>query len=191
LVAFSANAQTKVVGECSIQFVIEQFQNQTWQTLGLKTVQVKGNQCKTTLNTPKLQQSVIFSSQEDSAVILKEVGENKFFQKINFPQKNLPVLVTMKKMNTDSVIQIAGYTCNAIQLVFSDETVYDVLYTNAIIPTIPYFEMAFKDIPGLVLSYSITTKKGVSVRYKATMVDLSPITLNQFEFNINDYQIIE
>ena len=115
----------------------------------------------------------------------------QFFQKINFPQKNLPVLVTMKKMNTDSVIQIAGYTCNAIQLVFSDETVYDVLYTNAIIPTIPYFEMAFKDIPGLVLSYSITTKKGVSVRYKATMVDLSPITLNQFEFNINDYQIIE
>ncbi len=191
MVAFSANAQTKVVGECSIQFVIEQFQNQTWQTLGLKTVQVKGNQCKTTLNTLKLQQSVIFSSQEDSAVILKEVGENKFFQKINFPQKNLPVLVTMKKMNTDSVIQIAGYTCNAIQLVFSDETVYDVLYTNAIIPTIPYFEMAFKDIPGLVLSYSITTKKGVSVRYKATMVDLSPITLNQFEFNINDYQIIE
>jgi hypothetical protein len=69
--------------------------------------------------------------------------------------------------------------------------VYDVLYTTAIIPTIPYFEMAFKDIPGLVLSYSITTQKGVSVRYKATQVDLSPITLNQFEFNKNEYQIID
>ena len=51
--------------------------------------------------------------------------------------------------------------------------------------------MAFKDIPGLVLFYSITTKKGVPVRYQATNVDLSPITLNQFEFNKNEYQIID
>ncbi|MEY4332470.1 MAG: hypothetical protein RLZZ196_1208 [Bacteroidota bacterium] len=191
LLALSTNAQTKVVGECSVQFDIEQFQNQSWQPLGQKTVQVKGNQCKTTLVTPKLQQSVIFSSQEDSAVVLKEIGESKFFQKIAFPQKNLPELVTMKKMNTDSVIHIAGYPCNAVQLVFSDETIYDVLYTNAIIPTIPNFEMAFKDIPGLVLSYSITTKKGVPIRYQAINVDLSPITLNQFEFNKNEYQIID
>ncbi len=189
--AMSTNAQTKVVGECNVQFDIEQFQNQSWQPLGQKTVQVKGNQCKTTLFTPKLQQSVIFSSQEDSAVVLKEIGDNKFFQKLPFPQKNLPVLVTMKKMNTDTLVYIAGYPCNAMQLVFSDETVYDVLYTHAIIPSIPYFEMAFKDIPGLVLSYSITTQKGVQVRYQATNVDLSPITLNQFEFNKNEYQIID
>lgn len=191
MVALSTNAQTKVVGECSVQFNIEQLQNQSWQLLGQKTVQVKGNQCRTTLVTPKIQQSVIFSSQEDSAIVLKEIGESKFFQRIAFPQKNLPELVTMKKMNTDSVIQIAGYPCNSVQLVFSDETIYDVLYTNAIIPTIPYFELAFKDIPGLVLSYSITTKKGIPVRYIAKNVDLSPITLNQFEFNKNEYQIID
>jgi predicted transcriptional regulator len=82
LVAFASNAQTKVVGECSVHFVIEQLQNQSWQTLGQKIVQVKGNQCKTTLVTPKLQQSIIFSSQEDSAIVLKEIGESKFFQKI-------------------------------------------------------------------------------------------------------------
>lgn len=191
MVAFVAHAQTKVIGECTVQFEIQQLQNQSWQHLGQKNIQVKGNQCKTTLITPKLQQSVIFSSQEDSAVVLKEIGESKFFQKIAFPPKNMPVLVTMKKVNTDSVVQIAGYPCFALQLVFSDETVYDVLYTSAIVPTIPYFEMAFKDIPGLVLSYSITTKKGVPVRYVATQVDLSPITLNQFEFNKKEYQIIE
>lgn len=191
MVAFAAHAQTKVIGECTVQFEIQQLQNQSWQHLGQKNIQVKGNQCKTTLITPKLQQSVIFSSQEDSAVVLKEIGESKFFQKIAFPPKNMPVLVTMKKVNTDSVVQIAGYPCFALQLVFSDETVYDVLYTSAIVPTIPYFEMAFKDIPGLVLSYSITTKKGVPVRYVATQVDLSPITLNQFEFNKKEYQIIE
>jgi hypothetical protein len=191
LVAFSSNAQTKVVGECSVQFDIEQLQQKVWQKIGQKTIQIKGSQCKTTLTTPKLVQTLVFSSQEDSAVLLKEIGESKFFQRIIFPPKNSPSLVTMKKLNTDSVIQIAGYSCSAVQLVFSDQSVYDIIYTNAIIPTIPYFEMAFKDIPGLVLSYSITTSKGASIRYTATQVDLSPITLNQFEFNRNDYQIIE
>jgi hypothetical protein len=191
LVAFSASAQTKVVGECSIQFDIEQLQNQDWQKLGQKIIQVKGNQCKTTLITPKLVQSIVFSSQEDSAYLLKEIGDNKFLQRIPFPPKSLPTLVNMKKRISDSVINIAGYTCNELQLTFSDESVYDIVYTPMIIPTIPYFEMAFKDIPGLVLSYSITTKKGVSIRYKATQVDLSPITLNQFEINKNEYQILD
>ena len=191
LVAFSASAQTKVVGECSIQFDIEQLQNQDWQKLGQKMIQVKGNQCKTTLITPKLVQSIVFSSQEDSAYLLKEIGDNKFLQRIPFPPKSLPTLVNMKKLISDSVINIAGYTCNELQLTFSDESVYDIVYTPMIIPTIPYFEMAFKDIPGLVLSYSITTKKGVSIRYKATQVDLSPITLNQFEINKNEYQILD
>ena len=191
LVAFSASAQTKVVGECSIQFDIDQLQNQDWQKLGQKNVQVKGNQCKTTLITPKLVQSLVFSSQEDSAYILKEIGDSKFLQRVPFPPKSLPTLVNMKKMTSDSVINIAGYTCNGLQLTFSDESVYDIFYTPLIVPTISYFEMAFKDIPGLVLSYSITTKKGVSIRYKATQVDLSPITLNQFEINKNEYQILE
>ena len=191
MVAFSASAQTKVVGECSIQFDIEQLQNQVWQKLGQKMIQVKGNQCKTTLITPKLVQSIVFSSQEDSAYLLKEIGDNKFLQRIPFPPKSLPTLVNMKKLISDSVINIAGYTCNELQLTFSDESVYDIVYTPMIIPTIPYFEMAFKDIPGLVLSYSITTKKGVPIRYKATQVDLSPITLNQFEINKNEYQILD
>jgi hypothetical protein len=191
LVAFSASAQTKVVGECSIQFDIDQLQNQDWQKLGQKIIQVKGNQCKTTLITPKLVQSLVFSSQEDSAYILKEIGDSKFLQRVPFPPKSLPSLVNMKKMTSDSVINIAGYTCNGLQLTFSDESVYDIFYTPLIVPTISYFEMAFKDIPGLVLSYSIITKKGVTIRYKATQVDLSPITLNQFEINRNDYQILE
>lgn len=191
LVAFTSHAQTKVVGECSVQFNIEQYQNQQWQSLGQKSVFIKGSQCKTILTTPKLLQTLVFSSLQDSAVLMKEIGDSKFLQHINFPPKTLPTLVTMKKLYADSVLMIAGYTCNALQLVFSDRTTYEVFYTTAIIPTIPYFEIAFKDIPGLVLAYSITTNKGVPIKYTATQVDLSPITLNQFEFNSNDYQIID
>ena len=191
LLAFVSNAQTKVVGECIVQFEIEQFQNQQWQKLGQKTVFVKGSQCKTTLVTPRLVQTLIFSSVKDSGILIKEIGDSKFLQHISFPPKQLPTLVTMKKLYADSTIMVAGYNCNALQLVFSDQSVYEVLYTPSIIPTIPYFEIAFKDIPGLVLSFSITTIKGIPIRYTATQVDLSPITLNQFEFNVNDYQIID
>lgn len=191
LIAFTSNAQTKVVGECSVQFDIEQLQNQQWQKLGQKAVFVKGSQCKTTLVTPRLHQTLVFSTLQDSAVLLKEIGDSKFLQHIIFPPKTSPTLVTMKKLPTDSSVMVAGYLCNAMQLVLSDQTVYDVLYTPSIIPTIPYFEIAFKDIPGLVLSYSITTNKGVPIKYTATQVDLSPITLNQFEVNSNEYQIID
>lgn len=191
MIAFSSQAQTKVVGECSVQFDIEQFQSQTWQHIGQKKIYIKGSQCKTTLTTPKLVQTLIFTSLQDTAILLKEIGDSKFLQHINFPPKTIPTLVTMKKLYADSAIIIAGYNCNALQLVFSDQTTYELFYTTSIIPTIPYFEMAFKDIPGLVLFYSITTNKGVPVRYTAKQVDLSPITLNQFEFNSKDYQIID
>jgi len=124
LLAFVSNAQTKVVGECSVQFEIEQFQNQQWQKLGQKTVFVKGSQCKTTLVTPKLLQTLIFSSVQDSGILIKEIGDSKFLQHISFPPKQLPTLVTMKKLYPDSTIMIAGYNCNALQLVFSDQSVY-------------------------------------------------------------------
>jgi hypothetical protein len=52
------------------------------------------------------------------------------------------------------------------------------------------YEHAFKEIPGLVLNYQLTTKEGNRILYSATKVDLSPITLNVFEVNKNNYQQI-
>jgi hypothetical protein len=52
------------------------------------------------------------------------------------------------------------------------------------------YEQAFKEIPGLVMRYQLTTKEGNTILYNANKIDLSPITLNVFEVNKSNYQQI-
>jgi len=179
-----------VLGECSLQFEVSQQKNNEWVPLGQKKVWVKGSQCKTSLITPLLKQTLIFDTQESIAYVIKLMGEGKFLQEITYPPTGLPTLVSMKEMPSDSAVVILGYSCKKMQLIWSDGMVYELLYTPEVIPSVSTFELAFKEVPGLVLSYSILNKEGIYFKYTANQIDLSPITLNQFLINKIDYQIL-
>lgn len=183
------NAQTKVVGECAITYDIHQI-GEKGDTIyvGQKQVYIKGNSCKTILKTPELTQTLIFNTQKDSAIILKEIGLNKLLQQIKYTPLNSTSLVASKKK--DSTITILDYPCESITLSWADGTSMEVMYTTTVIPTVTVYEQAFKEIPGLVLGYELNTKKGDKILYKATKIDLSPITLNVFEINKALYQEI-
>ena len=152
---------------------------------------VKGSQCKTVFITPQMVQVLIFNTQSDNAIILKDIGESHFLQEIKYPPSNAPVVVSMKESATDSSTIILGYVCKKVQLTWSDNTVYEIQYTNEIISSVNAFELAFKDIPGLVLSYTIIPEKGNPIQYQATKIDLSPISLSQFNINRQMYQLID
>ena len=186
-----AHAQAKVLGECTIQFKIQQHQNTDWADIGTKKVWIKGNQCKTILTTPLLIQTLIFNIQEDKAIVTKELGNNKFFQEINFPPTSLPSLISMKELPADTSFKILGYQCKTVKLEWSDGVVYEVYYTPTLIPSVTTFEFAFKEVPGLVLGYRILNKHNAIVQYIASILDFSPITLNQFLINRMDFQILE
>ncbi len=189
LFVFQLNAQTKVVGECTISYDIQQITSAADTTsVGQKIVFIKGNSCKTILKTTEFTQTLIFNTQQDSAIILKEIGMNKLLQYIPYDPLNSAGLVASKK--TDSISTILDYPCESINLSWADGTSMEVVYTTSIIPTVTVYEQSFKEIPGLVLSYQITSKKGDRILYKATKIDLSPITLNVFEINKSQYQII-
>jgi hypothetical protein len=51
--------------------------------------------------------------------------------------------------------------------------------------------LGFKNVPGLVLSYTITSAKGMRVKYQATKLDLSPLSLSLFIINNELYQAID
>ena len=182
-------AQTKIVGECAITYDIHQI-SKTGDTswLGQKQIFIKGNSCKTILKTPQLTQTLIFNTQQDTAVILKEIGLNKMLQYILYTSMNPVNLVSAKKNSVISTI--LNYSCASITLTWADGNTMDVVYTTDILPTVTVYEQAFKEIPGLVLNYQLTTKEGNRILYSATKVDLSPITLNVFEVNKNNYQQI-
>ena len=182
-------AQTKIVGECAITYDIHQI-SKTGDTswLGQKQIFIKGNSCKTILKTPSFIQTLIFNTQQDTAIILKEIGLNKFLQYILYASMQPVNIVASKKNGT--TITLFDYPCETITLSWADGNSMEVTYTKAIIPTVTVYEQAFKEIPGLVLNYQLTTKEGNRILYSATKVDLSPITLNVFEVNKNNYQQI-
>jgi hypothetical protein len=188
-VVFQVNAQTKVVGECAITYDIHQI-SKTGDTslIGQKQIFIKGNSCKTILRTPQLTQTLIFNTQQDTAIILKEIGLNKFLQYILYTSINPVNLIASKKNSfTNTVL---NYSCASIILTWADGNTMEVVYTTDILPTVTVYEQAFKEIPGLVLNYQLITKEGNRILYRATKVDLSPITLNVFEINKNNYQQI-
>ena len=186
---FQSYAQNKVVCECAITYDIHQISNiGDTSLIGQKQIFIKGNSCKTILKTPQLTQTLIFNTQKDTAIILKEIGLNKFLQYILYTSINPINLITAKK--NDFTSSILNYPCASITLSWANGTSMEVTYTTAILPTVTVYEQAFKEIPGLVLNYQLTTKEGNRILYSATKVDLSPITLNVFEVNKNNYQQI-
>ena len=188
-VVFQSHAQTKVVGECAITFDIQQITNNgDTSIVGQKQIFIKGNSCKTILKTPAFTQTLIFNTQQDTAIILKEIGLNKYLQYILYASMQPINLVASKKNGTTSTL--LDYPCETITLTWADGNTMEVTYTTLIIPTVTVYEQAFKEIPGLVMRYQLTTKEGSKILYSANKVDLSPITLNVFEVNKSNYQQI-
>jgi len=180
------------VGECALQFQItEQKANGSMASIGTKEVWVKGNQCKTTLTTAQIVQTFLFNTQLDKATITKDIGQSHFFQTIKYPPVSKISLLAQEAIATDSTAHILGYRCKALQLKWSDGSVYDILYTDELNLTVNQFELGFKNIPGLVLSYTITGAKGIRIKYKATKLDLSPLSLSLFTINNELYQSID
>ena len=157
--------------------------------IGIKEVWVKGNQCKTTLTTPQLVQTFLFNTQLDKATIIKDIGQSHFLQTIKYPPVSKNSLLAQVAIATDT--NILGYRCKALQLKWTDGAVYDILYTDELSLTVNQFELGFKNIPGLVLSYTITSAKGMRVKYQATKLDLSPLSLSLFTINSELYQAID
>ncbi len=186
---FQSQAQTKVVGECAITYDIHQISMKgDTSFVGQKQIFIKGNSCKTILKTSAFTQTLIFNTQQDTAIILKEIGLNKILQYISYASMQPVNLVASKKNGTTNTL--LDYPCETITLSWADGNSMEVTYTTMIIPTVTVYEQAFKEIPGLVLRYQLTTKEGNKILYNANKIDLSPITLNVFEVNKSNYQQI-
>ena len=180
------------MGECALQFQIsEQKANGVFLPIGIKEVWVKGYQCKTTLTTTQLVQTFLFNTQSNKAIITKDIGQSHFLQTINYPPVSKNSILTQVEIATDSSCNILGYRCKAMQLKWSDGSAYDILYTDSLNLTVNQFELGFKHIPGLVLSYTITSAKGMRIKYQATQLDLSPLSLSLFAINNELYQAID
>lgn len=194
-----ALAQQRVVAECTVIFKITLDDGTVDKDVSnsisksAKTVYIKGNDSRVDLVSPAIQQTVIYDKTQNTAVVLREFGTNKFMNRLNKEQ-----WVTANKQYQGMAISlvnetktILGYECKKAMITLKDGTVFSLYYATAIIPSVKEFEYQFKDVPGFVLEYQIKESgDNTLVNYRAEKISLSPVLASKFDIPTSGYRIM-
>jgi GLPGLI family protein len=192
-------AQTRVVAECTVNYSIQikgdaKMDNETAALLksSSKIVYIKGNDSRVDLLSTTFLQTLIYDKSTGTAVIMRELGANKFMTKLdnkawaNQNSKYTGMVITY----LDEVKQILGYECKKAILQLNDGNTFSVYYATAITPSVREFEFQFKDIPGFVLEYETVEGKGEKITFTATKINLNPVPASKFDIPTSGYRLL-
>ena len=192
-------AQTRVVAECTVSYSIS-VDNATGldkEAVELlksssKTVYIKGNDSRVDLMSSSFLQTMIFDKTTGNAVILRELGANKFMTKLEskawIAQNSKYNGMTISYENETK--NILGYDCKKAVLKLQNGTSFSVYYATAITPSVKEFEFQFKDIPGFVLEYEAQEGGAQKITYKATKINLNPVQASKFDIPTSGYRLL-
>ncbi len=192
-------AQTRVVAECTITYSLQvaasgQSGSETDQLFkaSSKTVYIKGNNSRVDLVSPSFLQTMIYDRSTGNAVILREMGANKFMTRLNskdwVSQNSKFSGMTIAFLNETK--NILGYDCKKAVLKLQNGSQFTVFYATAIAPSVREFEYQFKDIPGFVLEYEAMEAGGQTITYTATKINLNPVQASKFDIPVSGYRIL-
>ena len=161
---------------------------------GVKTVFATDRQLRLRLVSLMRMQSIIIfpdSNLSPKVVLLKESGKDKYKSYLTaadwklYNQKYEGVVCKI----TGDTARILNYVCKKAILTLKSGKYITVYYTPAIQkPALARVEPLFSSIPGLVLKYEYTYRKG-TVTYTATMVSHSPIDPDVFAIPGSEFPV--
>lgn len=195
--AYLVTAQnTVVVGDCTVLFNINGGDAGTNKNLSgtTKTLYVKGKLARADLSSSNFKQSIICDNTAGTAVVLKEVGSEKYksvytaekWNKENKRYEGMKVTFTNEKKT------ILGYECKKAIATLKDGSSSSMYYTTAIMPSANENPFQFKDIPGFVLEYETTSGANRSkIVYTATMINFNPVPASRFEIPDTGYRLLD
>ena len=195
----SVFAQTRVVAECTVSYAIavnneSQIDKDAVALLkqSNKTVFIKGNNSRSDLTSPSFTQSLIYNKANGNAVILREIGANKFLTKIDAAKwlKQNEKFSDMLIQFTEEKKQILGYECKHAIIQLKDGSTFSVYYASTITPSVREFEYQFKDIPGFVLEYEAKDGYTQKITYTATKISFNPVSAAKFEIPTTGYRLL-
>jgi len=197
LLGWQVNAQ-RVVADCTITYSISTDEGDADKDISeslkasTKTVYLKGNDSRTDLVSPSFTQSLLYNKTTGNAVILREIGNNKFMTKLD----NAKWVAENKKYEGVTVAlgketkTILGYECRRATLQMKDGSSFTLYYATAIVPSLKEFEYQFKDIPGFVLEFESQETGGRKIKYTATKINLSPVQASRFDVPTSGYRLL-
>jgi GLPGLI family protein len=158
---------------------------------GIKTIFINKEQARVRLVSLMRIQSIFFSASVNSnhpVSIVKESGKKKYKCYLT----NNQWISLNNKYNNDSCqlandsVIILNYPCRKAIITLRNGRILTAYYTNQLNPISPKIEPAFSCIPGLVLQYQYTYKKGTII-YTASNINQNPIDGNIFKIPVKGY----
>ncbi len=159
---------------------------------GVQTIFAGDHQVRLRLVSLMRMQSIfILPDSKQRVTILKESGKDKYKSYLTeedwklYNQKYEGVVCRF----TDDSVRILNYVCKKAILTLKNRKNITVYYTPAIQkPALSDVEPLFASIPGLVLKYEYTYRKG-TISYTATMVSRSSINPDVFAVPENGFPL--
>ncbi|HMZ45714.1 MAG TPA: hypothetical protein PKG56_01735 [Chitinophagaceae bacterium] len=194
-----AQQRQRVIAECTVEFAVNTddvkgIDNATLETFKStsKTLYIKGYQSRVNFNSTSFSQSVIYNKRTGDAVILREIGGNKFLTKLDslaWKKSNSRFENAQLTLLNETKI-ILGYECKKAILMLADSVSLNLYYTPGFIPSVSEFEFQFKNVPGFVLEYESQDKSGAKIKYFATKINLNPVSSSKFDIPTSGYRIL-
>lgn len=193
--SYVASYGQKVIGDCTISYNILVDKNGTSEYINnaRKTVYIKGKHVRTDLVSPSFSQTIIFNNSTGEAVVLKEVGANKYistFDGKSWKEKNKQ-FENIRTTFSDEYQKILGYDCRKATSTLKDGKTIIIYYTTAIVPSTQENPYEFKNIPGIVLQYQSELEgANQTVTFQASKLDLSPVPMSKYDIPKSGYRVL-
>ncbi len=189
---FAKGQNQKLVGDCTVTFAITGNNATTNNNLkdAVKTFYIRGKLSRVDINSSAYQQSVIYNNTTGDAVILQQVGTNKYMSRLTpeqWNQKNNSYLGATFTYSGETKT-ILGYECKKGVATLKSGGSFTFYYAPGILPSATENPYQFKDIPGFVLQYEIAEKSNTStITYTASKIDFSPVPASKFDIPTAGY----
>lgn len=196
-ISYNLTAQNPVVvGDCTVTYSISGGDANTNKNLTgtTKTFYVKGKTSRVDLKSEGFNQSIIYDNKTGIAVILKEVGSEKYKSTFSAEQwKNEHKRFEgLKITTTNEKKTILGYDCKKVIVTLKDGSSYSMYCATAIIPSAMENPYQFKDVPGFVLQYETSSgTNATKITFTATMINFNPVPASKFEIPSAGYRLLQ
>jgi GLPGLI family protein len=156
------------------------------------TVYIKGNNVLQELKSNLLNQAIIYNGKSDTAIILKQAGEQKFIVNMNAAdwQQYNRRFESLNYTMSDSSKTVAGYLCKQATATLTDGTEITVYYATTLVPFVKGYDYQFKSLPGLALEYTVKNA-AMQVKYTASKVLFNPVPAFKFDVPKSGYRILD
>jgi GLPGLI family protein len=185
-----------IIGDCTVIFSIKGSDAATNQNLtgASKTVYVKGKMSRVDMVGQNYKQSVIYDNKNGTAVVLKEIGTEKYMSVLSADdwKKENKRFEDLKLTLSNDSKTILGYSCKKAIANLKDGSSYSMYYATTIIPSAIENPYQFKDVPGFVLEYETSGSNNSSkITYTANVINFNPVPAYKFEIPTTGYRILK